>query len=336
VRLGKRPLPFISRDDRGVEALGDRAERVARARAPDAAARENHRRTGSSEEVGCAIDRVRGRVRRRGRLSVPDRRLGRPAREYIFGIPTRTGPCGCSRATRIASATAGTAPAGESTRTFSLTTVSYVSGGVSWILSPPRTSLFGLDREVEERDAVVQGVFQPVHRVHIAGAGDDDRRRHRSGIARPSVSPRLMSHGRLVARDDKPGVALAERPIQRERLLAGDPEGDVDPAVEHAVDDRLGDGRSVDRARIRTALGLVRVHTARSTDRVLKPSTLERRFRRSRRGGCHSATFVSRTRIPLRARWRICRWANSSSLDPRVARTYTSAEPVGRMVRPAR
>jgi len=60
-----------------------------------------------------------------------------------------------------------------------------------------------------------------------------------------------MSHRRLVARDDKPGVTLAERPVQWKRLLAGDPEGDVDPAVEHAVDDRLGDGRAS------TALGSV-------------------------------------------------------------------------------
>ncbi|WP_345785520.1 hypothetical protein [Halorubrum sp. AD140] len=52
-----------------------------------------------------------------------------------------------------------------------------------------------------------------------------------------------MGDGRLVARDDEPGVAVGERPVQRERLLSGDPEDSVDAAVEHGVDDRLGDGR---------------------------------------------------------------------------------------------
>lgn len=90
-----------------------------------------------------------------------------------------------------------------------------------------------------------------------------------------------MGHRRLVARDDEPGVALAERPVQRESLLAGNPEGGVDPAIEHAVDDRLGDGRSAARVRIRAGRRLVRVHIARSTERVLKPSAARGPTRRS-------------------------------------------------------
>jgi len=120
----------------------------------------------------------------------------------------------------------------------------------------PADLAFGLDGEVNERDAVVERVLQPVHRVHIARTGNDDCRGHRDvsalvGVAqlriawprtaRFGVSPRLMRHCGLVARDDEPRVAVGEGVVERERLFSRDAEHGVDTAIKQAVDDRLGD-----------------------------------------------------------------------------------------------
>jgi hypothetical protein len=95
---------------------------------------------------------------------------------------------------------------------------------------------FGFDSDVDKGSTVVGGVFQPVQRVHVAGAGDDDGR---CGVAAGfGVAPRLMGDGSLVAGDEKADILpVGNRLVQRQRLFARNPEHRVDAAGCELVDD---------------------------------------------------------------------------------------------------